>query len=182
MKTWPRWIVLGVVVAFAVVGCGGGGGGNGGGTDVTAPDVSRVGTYQLIGFTVTPDQGDPVTEKDVKSFKGTMKLGASSLSQTVTIEDSPALSANGTYTLSYTNQPVAGTFHFTDGTTGEQRDIDFSITNYKLTTTTRNDVAGFWENDVWRKVSDSAARQAPLEAPVSGEPGGAGTLAGEALY
>lgn len=146
-------IALGLVT---IIGSGGGGGGSsgGGGSNLTLADL--VGTYNLSGFRVTFSDGTVVTENDVTSYSGTMRI-----------------ESNGNSTQTIFINGVGGTIHaeilsvdndsMTISSAGCTYDLGIEFSGNVLTTTAPRGTCGidFSEVDIWTKTGSSV--KLPLE-------------------
>jgi len=159
MKRWGRSLWMSVPIAAALMfafNCGGGGGGS----DVTSPEYDIIGTYRLTGFDIdfydydTLDYLFSLDEDDADSFSGTMKIGLTTISQTVTIEGE-TFSVSDNYTITYTSGTTEGILHVTGN------DIPFYISGYDIMTFASAcsfELGLCWDEwDYWRKVADSLA-------------------------
>jgi len=122
----------------------------------TPPTQSITGTYSLKAFTVKYSNGVIMTEKDA-SASGTMKIGASTISQSMTLNGVSA-GMSGSYSITYGNGTTAGALNVTNYS-GTHSHLSFSISGNDLTTysgvVSLNSTITFEEWDIWEKNSDS---------------------------
>jgi hypothetical protein len=136
---------------------------------VAPPYADRQGTYSLKGFYVNFSDGSTFTEKDV-AISGTMRLGATSVSQVMVIEGN-TFPMTGTYVPTFTKGSSTGIFTFRDAS--GTHDAYFWISGYELTTFSGivrlNSTTAFREWDYWVKVNDSITTE---ELSSTSQPGG----------
>ncbi len=163
MKRLVRVGIMIIAGIFLVTSCGGGGGG---GEKVTPPTVNLTGTYNLIGFDVDYYDGGgfyvgSIDETDFSSWSGVMKVGVTTISQSLTLE-SDVMGVSGTYVVTYTNGTAVG--YFTVNVGGQIDNVGFAIDGNIMTTYAEGYVSAYgWdygEWDYWRKVSDSVSLSA----------------------
>ena len=164
MKRIVGLFVLGVVVVFAMAGCGGGDGSVASGPSVTPPSQNLQGMYAFVGFDLEYSNGTTsvkINESSpvLASWSGTMEFGANTLSQSFLI-DNTATFLTGTVTITWTTAGVSGIAHVTDklGT----HDLPFTISGNTLTTYSGAIPYGspgltVEEYDYWMKISDSVS-------------------------
>jgi len=144
---------------LTLISCGGGGGDSTTTTiapTVTPPTQNITGTYTIAGFIVKYSNGTIYTEKNFSQFSGTMKIGMNTLSQSVSLNNTPS-AVSATYSITYTQGTSVGTLHFTEDS-GKKHDASFVITNNNFETysgiVSASNGLTYEEWDIWVKTSD----------------------------
>jgi len=141
-----------------LISCGGGGSSSSSssGPTVTPPTQNITGTYTIAGFIVKYSNGTIYTEKNFSQFSGTMKIGMNTLSQSVSLNNTPS-AVSATYSITYTQGTSVGTLHFTEDS-GKKHDASFVITNNNFETysgiVSASNGLTYEEWDIWVKTSD----------------------------
>ena len=167
--------IIGIAVAFLLIGCGGGGGG--GDSSAPAPPAQEVltGTYTMTGFLVRWSNGVTVTTDSpgVESWSGRMEIGPTTIMQDIELN---GFHAGGTYQYNCVwDTHDSGTIYTNNG------NASFTLSGGAMTTYSGvrpSDIPGVTgeEWDYWQKTSESYTIRSNGEAaPQSDNSGVIGT-------